>query len=242
MAKRKPDKAIILAAGFGKRMKPLTDDTPKPLLPVAGRSLIERSIDKLCESGIKDITVNAHYLPQAMKDMAEAYDGPASLHISEEKEILDTGGGIKNTLPHFGNESFFVLSGDGLWEDSTTNPPALEAMREAWDEKKMDILILLQPLSSMMLTRGTGDYDLEPDGRAVRSRNKTGEYMFTSIRINAPSIFENTPDEPFSYLECLDRAQISGRLFGLVHDGAWHHVSTPDDLDAVDRNFSVRNI
>lgn len=242
MAKRKPDQAMILAAGFGTRMKPLTDDTPKPMLDVAGRSLLERSIDKLSDAGVKNIVINTHHLPEPIKTMAKDYEGPAKLTLSHEKKILDTGGGIKNALKHFGTDSFFVLSGDGLWEDSTTNPPALQAMREAWDDKKMDILILLQPVSAMMLTRGIGDYDLEPDGRAVRSRNKTGEYMFTSMRINVPSIFDNMPDRPFSYLECLDRAQISGRLYGLVHDGAWHHVSAPDDLAAVDRNFSVRNI
>ena len=104
---------------------------------------------------------------------------------------------------------------------------------EAWDPDKMDILILLQPLEKMSLTHGVGDYDLDQDGRAIRSPDQKGSYMFTSMRINAPHIFNDAPDGAFSYLQLLDQAQTRGRLYGLVHDGNWHHISTPDDVKRV---------
>ncbi len=231
-----PDpKAFILAAGFGTRMRPLTDHCPKPLVEVAGRSLINRTLDHLELSEINDVMINTHYLGDILIDHLKTRTYP-DITFSREEEILDTGGGIKKALGFFGDEPFYVLSGDGLWEDGPEGN-ALRRMADFWNPEEMDILILLQPAASMTLTKAVGDYDLEPDGRAVRSRDKTGTYMFTSMRINHPRVFENTPDEPFSYLEIMDRAQEQGRLYGLVHDGEWHHISTPEDLEAVNEAY-----
>ncbi len=230
-----PFKAFILAAGFGTRMRPLTDHCPKPLVEVYGKALIDRTMDHLEQAGVNDVVVNAHYLADILVDHLEARTSP-NITISREEEILDTGGGIKNALDFLSDEPFYVLSGDGLWEDGPAGN-TLQRMAEFWDPEKMDILTLLQPAASMTLTKAIGDYDLEPDGRTVRSKNQTGAYMFTSMRINHPRVFESTPNGPFSYLEIMDRAQEQGRLYGLVHDSEWHHISTPEDLEAVNEAY-----
>jgi len=230
-----PDKAFILAAGLGTRMRPLTDHFPKPLIEVAGRSLVDRTLDHLADIGVPDVTVNLHYKADLLKSHLEQRTSPI-IHFSHEEDLLDTGGGIKNALENFEGKPFYVLSGDGLWADGP-DESALQRLSKAWDPGKMDILLLLQPVESMTLTKGTGDYHLEPDGRAVRSYEREGTYMFTSIRINKPEIFDGSPAGAFSYLDLMDQAQKRGRLFGLVHDGAWHHISTPEDLEAVNTAF-----
>lgn len=230
-----PHKAFILAAGKGTRMRPLTDTYPKPMVVVAGRSLIDRTFDSLVREDVTDITVNLHHLGDVLKNHLTARRD-VRIRFSEESQLLDTGGGIKKALADFGDQPFFVISGDSLWTDGP-GEPALRRLAAAWDAEKMDILLLVQPVNTMVLTKGVGDYDIMPDGQAVRSLGQTGTYMFTSIRINSPRIFESTPDNAFSYLDLMDRAQAAGRLYALVHDGDWHHISTPQDLAAVNAAF-----
>lgn len=223
--------AFILSAGFGTRLRPHTDHVPKPMVEVAGRTLLDRTIDHLLDSRITDVTINTHYLADVINSHMKTRTD-IDVRLSHEPDILDTGGGIKHALAHFNGEDFFVLSGDGLWSNAPEQK-TLEKMAEAWNPDLMDILILLQPVESMYHTKGVGDYDLDDQGRAVRSLTQSGSHMFTSMRINKSSIFEDTPDTPFSYLQLLDGAQARGRLYGMVHVGDWHHISTPDDLDAV---------
>lgn len=233
----KPDKAFILAAGLGTRMRPLTDRVPKPMLELGGRTLIDHALDRLESAGVKDVTVNLHHKGEMLRAHLEKRASPA-IHFSEEPELFDTGGGIKKTLDHFGDNPFYVLSGDSYWEDAESQN-ALETLAAAWKPELMDILILLQDIGTMKLTPGVGDYHLERDGRAIRSYDRTGRYMFTSIRINSPFIFAAKPDGiPFSYLDLLDTAQKRGRLFGIVHKGDWHHLSTPQDLATVEASLA----
>jgi len=227
----KPEKAFILAAGLGTRMQPLTHECPKPLLRLAGRPLIDHALDRLEEAGVAEVIINLHHKAEMLRDHLQHRPKPR-VRFSHEETLLDTGGGIKKTLDYFGQQAFYVVSGDALWSDGPGGG-ALERLGRAWDPERMDILILLQDIRSMKLTKGVGDYHLEPDGRAVRSYERQGTHMFTSIRINSPAIFDISPQGAFSYLDLLDRAQKKGRLFGLVHDGDWHHVSTPQDLEAV---------
>jgi N-acetyl-alpha-D-muramate 1-phosphate uridylyltransferase len=226
-----PEKAFILAAGLGTRMKPLTNAMPKPLAIVGGLTLLEHTLDQLEEAGVKDVVINTHHLADKITAKLKGRPSPALIY-SHENVLLDTGGGIQKMLPHFGNDPFYVLSGDGLFTGD-----ALGLLAAAWNPAKMDILLLLQPLSAFKLTTGKGDYDLLPDGRAQRSLDKTGQYMFTSIRINHPRIFVSQRPEAFSYLELMDTAEKAGRLYGLVHDGDWHHISTVADLEAVNKAF-----
>lgn len=229
-----PNKAFILAAGLGTRLRPHTDNTPKPLVKIDGRTLLDRTLDHFQEAEISEIALNTHYLADQIKAaMSERNEFKA--HIAYEEELLDTGGGIKNMLQHF-DDAFYVLSGDGLWENAA-NKNTLKAMAKAWDSEKMDILILLQPIDSMKLTTGIGDYTLDENNLPIRSLDKTGEYMFTSMRINHPRIFDNTPEQSFSYRDLMDEAQEKGRLHAIIHKGEWHHISTADDLDVVNTAY-----
>lgn len=230
-AAKVPQSAFILGAGLGTRLRPLTDDIPKPMVEVLGAPMISLALDKLASIGVQNCTVNTHYKADVLEAHLAAYKGAPNIVISHEDTLLDTGGGIKAALDSF-TDDFFVLSGDSVWED-TAEHNALLDLANAWDPEKMDILMLLQPVGRMSLTRGVGDYDLSPDGQAVRSMDKSGAYMFTSLRINSPRIFEGSPDGAFSYLELMDKAQEKGRLYGLVHQGEWHHISTPDDVRSV---------
>lgn len=230
------NKAFILAAGYGTRMRPLTDSVPKPLVTVAGQSLLERSLDQLQAAGVRDVMINTHYLAEKITARLSGRDRPR-LHFSHEEKLLDTGGGIKNALAFFEGQPFYVLSGDGFWDDAGAEL-ALARMAAVWDAEAMDMLMLLQPTVSMKLTHGVGDYDLDEHGRATRSLGQNGAYMFTSMRINHPRIFEAAPDGPFSYLKLMDEAQRKNRLFGLINQGQWHHISTPEDLKRVDQAYS----
>jgi len=231
-----PDKAFILAAGFGTRLRPYTNDRPKPLVEVNGRSILSRAIDHLAEAGVKDVMINTHYMADKITDHLKERTPPPNVHFSHEEEILETGGGIKKALAFFEGKPFYVINGDALWSNGS-NLSALKRLAETWDERKMDTLLLLQSVSEMGLTSGKGDYDIDLEGKAIRKKNKDGAYMFSGIRIISPKVFENTPDSAFSFLECMDKAEAQRRLHGLVHDGSWHHISTPQDLENVDKAF-----
>jgi MurNAc alpha-1-phosphate uridylyltransferase len=231
------EKAFILAAGLGTRMRPITFNTPKPMIKVAGQPLLERTLDQLVDANIKDVVINTHHLPQQVRTVMNARF-PLSITFSHEQVLLDTAGGIKKMLQHFGEDPFYVLSGDGLWTDKP-GEGALKRLAAEWDPNIMDILILLQRVDTMKLTKGVGDYDIKGGARAVRSKGKNGTHMFTSMRINHPRIFANLTDAPSSYLPLLDQAERQGRLFAIEHTGDWHHISTPEDLDAVNAAFKT---
>ena len=238
----RPNKAFSLAAGRGERLRPYTDQCPKPMVTVAGRSLIWRILDQLAEDYVNEVVVNLHYKADLLREHLEDYclNQPGArglhLHFSHEESLLDTGGGIKKMLPVFGDDPFYVIAGDALWSD----PPlegALARLARLWDGEAMDILTLMQPLSRMVLTEGAGDYDLLPNGRVRRSKNKSGAFMWTNIRLNHPRIFRDAPEGAFSFLDLMDRAEAQGRFFALEHEGDWHHISRPADLESVRRAF-----
>ena len=229
-----PYKAFILAAGFGTRMRPLTDTIPKPMVEVNGRSLIYRTLDKLRAVGIKDVVVNAHYKADVLAQHLNEYVAQHSdvhIHLSKEDGILDTGGGVCHALDYFEDQPFFVIAGDNLWSDGEI--PALRKLADQWDSNEMDILTLMQPIDQMDKTVGVGDYDLQDDGRVKRSHDKSGRYMWTNIRLNHPRIYKKYGDEAFSFLEIMDECEQKGRFYAFPHDGEWHHISTPDDVKTV---------
>lgn len=235
-----PDKAFILAAGFGTRLRPYTDHCPKPMVQVNGRSLIYRTLDRLALAGVSVAVVNMHYMADILQAHLEAYQPPQghAMRIipSFEDEILDTGGGVVKALQHFEDAPFFVIAGDGLWTDGQQN--AFEVLACAWDDDRMDIVTLMQPLSRMVLTRGAGDFDIAQDGRALRSLEKKGAYMWTNIRLNHPRIYEGRGAQAFSFLPLMDEVQSVGRFYALEHEGDWHHISTPQDLERVNEEFT----
>lgn len=235
-----PDKAFILAAGFGTRLRPYTDHCPKPMVEVNGKSLITRALDALLAAGITQVVVNLHYMADTLRahldDYMAAHAGKIDIIYSYEDPILDTGGGVKAALAHFGDEPFFVIAGDGLWMDKAVNP--FETLAQHWDAQAMDIITLMQPLSRMVLTSGAGDFNIAADGRAQRSLDKSGAYMWTNIRLNHPRIYQNGQDGAFSFLPILDACEAAGRLFALEYDGDWHHISRAQDLERVDAEFT----
>ena len=223
--------AMILAAGRGERMRPLTDTTPKPLIPVAGRSMLERSLDRLQRHGVQNIVVNVHHLGGQIADRLRG-----RARIVHEDRLLDTGGSVRNALPLLGNEPFFVLNGDGLWRDGENS--MLGRLDAAWDPRRMDALLLLHPLATAIghEESGRGDYYLEPDGRARhRGTAETAPYLFASVSICDSRLFHGSPEGPFSLVKLWTRAEQAGRLHALVHDGQWFHIGTPQALAEAER-------
>jgi MurNAc alpha-1-phosphate uridylyltransferase len=216
-------------------MRPLTDHIPKPMVTVGGQSLIRRALGQLADHGITDVTVNTHYKAEALRDHLK----DAAIHWSHEPELLNTGGGIARALDHFAGEDFFVIAGDSYWIDGPRET-ALARLEAHWNPALMDILLLLEPVSRMTLTHGIGDYDFTGAsgfGPIRRSLPQTGTHMFTSLRINAARVFEDVPTGAFSYLDLMDKAERLGRLYGLEHDGLWHHLSTPGDVAKVEESL-----
>lgn len=237
MAKH-PDKAFILAAGMGTRLRPHTDIMPKPMVPVAGKSIIRRTIEKLAAAGVGDIVVNTHYLPETIESHLAQTTG-MRIHISREDELLNTGGGIKKALHYFGNDPFYIVNGDALWDD-LAGENVFTRLAHIWDAANMDILLFLEPKPLMKASQFVGDYTLRPDGQAVRSKDKSGDHMFAGVRIAHPRIFAGAPDGAFSFLDLMDAAEKAGRLYAMPHNAAWYHISTPEDLAETDRIFRGR--
>ena len=219
--------AMILAAGRGERMRPLTDSAPKPLIPVAGRSMLDRAMDRLQEHNVRNLVINVHHLGEQIA----THVGAGRAHIVREENLLDTGGSVKNALPLLGHEPFFVLNGDGLWTDGAM--PMLKRMEAAWDPKRMDALLLLHPIDRTIGREASdkGDYFLDDNGKARhRGAEPSAPFLFASVSICDSRIFRISPEGPFSLVQLWHRAQAAGHLYGLVHDGKWFHVGTPHAL------------
>lgn len=231
--------AFILSAGFGKRLRPHTNDKPKTLVPIAGKPILDYLLDALKQKGVQKIIINLHYCGDQIRDYLRDRDDFTFL-FSEEEEVLETGGGLKNAEHLLDENPFFLLNGDNFWDDAQGHKPALERMENAWDPHKMDILLLLQSVSNMKETEAVGDYHLGEngkgkDGKATRALDRKGTHMFASARIVHPRILKQAPNGAYSFLKLMDAAQDSGRLYGLEHQGRWFHISTPEDKENLDR-------
>jgi len=230
--------ALIMGAGNATRMRPLTDDLPKPLLEVCGKPLLTHIINHLDAEGVTKIIVNGFHaidpLKNYMNDIAKHYPHIEFI-LSEENELLETGGGAVQALQYLDDEPFYMINGDAFWLNGTER--SLKLLADQWDINKHDILLLLQSCVSMQMTEVVGDYDLS-DNIATRALNKKGDHMFTGVRVCTPSILKSYPLEKFSFLKCMDDAQAKNRLGGVVHVGDWYHISTPSDLEDVNRELS----
>ncbi len=218
--------AMVLAAGLGQRMRPLTADKPKPLVPVAGRSLLDRVLDRLVEGGIERAVVNVHYLGEQIIDAMAGRDKP-KIEISDERaELLDTGGGVAKALPLLGDAPFFVQNSDSIWIEGPENN--LARMRRYWDHERMDCLMLLAMTTTSTGYAGLGDFAMDSQGKLGR-REEHGvvPFVFTGVSIAHARLFEGTPDGPFSLNLVWDRAITAGRLYGLRLEGKWMHVGSP---------------
>jgi MurNAc alpha-1-phosphate uridylyltransferase len=232
----RPARAMVLAAGLGLRMRPLTDRMPKPLVPVAGRPLLDHVLDKLAEAGVREAVVNVHYLPDQIIHHVAARDAPRVI-ISDEREIvLGTGGGVVRALPLLGDTPFFHVNADTMWIDGVR--PNLARLAEAFDPERMDILLLMSPTTSSIGYHGAGDYAMAADG-TLRKRKELQvvPFVYAGVAIMSPAIFAGAPQGAFSLTKMFDRAEDEGRLYGLRMDGVWMHVGTPDAIAAAEDAF-----
>jgi MurNAc alpha-1-phosphate uridylyltransferase len=227
--------AMVLAAGLGLRMRPLTETTAKPLLLLQGRSLLDRALDRLEEAGVTDAVVNAHW--QAAKVAAAVATRQAPrITLQREEVLLETGGGVTRALPLLGPGPFAVVNGDSVWLDGPS--PALSRLAAAFDPERMDGLLLLVRSAQVEGEVGRGDFLLDPIGQLRRPRERElAPYIFAGVQILAPGLFQDAPDGPFSLNRLYDRAIAAGRLFALVHDGVWFHLSTPPDLERAEASL-----
>lgn len=225
-------KAMVLAAGLGTRMRPLTDHKPKPMIEVAGRTLIDRALDQLERYGISQVVVNTAYKADMLEaHLAQRHSPP--IVISRESEPLETGGGIAKALPLLGGEPFFSLNSDTMCLDGKT--PALERMMQQWNPEQMDVLMLLHPVERAVGYDGKGDFWLDTGGWLRRRMpDSTAPYVFTGVQILHPRLFADCPPAPFSMNVLYDRLRDSSgtyaRIGVVIHDGDWLHVGDPEGL------------
>lgn len=228
--------AMMLAAGLGTRMRPLTLTRPKPLIEVAGRSLLDRGMDALERAGVEHVVVNKHYLPDQIDSWAKHRKHPLITVQDESELILDTGGGVAQALSQLGDDPFFVLNSDSFWVDGPV--PALERMRKAWDGARMDCLLLLAVKSRSVGFDGPGDFDMNCEGRLVRRQGTTSEHVYAGAYLVHPRLFEAAPAGVFSMNVLWNKAIAEGRLYGIEHDGWWLHVGTPDAIELAEQKLA----
>ncbi len=225
--------AMVLAAGLGLRMRPLTETTAKPLLPLQGRSLLDRALDRLVEAGVRDAVVNAHWQADKVAAAIAARSAPR-IHLQREAELLETGGGVTMALPHLGHGPFAVVNGDSCWLDGPVS--TLARMAAIFDPAEMDGLLLVVRTSHVEGEVGRGDFLLDPLGHVRRPKERElAPYVFAGVQILSPALFEGAPAGRFSLNLLYDRAIENQRLFALVHDGVWFHLSTPPDLERAEQ-------
>lgn len=220
---------MVLAAGLGTRMRPLTDHTPKPLIEVAGKPLLDHVLDRLADAGVAKAVVNVHYLGEQIIAHVAARKRPQVVISDERQEVLGTGGAVVKALPVLGGEPFFHLNADTMWIDSVT--PNLKRLAEAFDPARMDILLLMAPTANSIGYEGTGDYAMLTDGQLrKRKEHQVVPFVYAGVAIMSPAIFENAPKGEFSLTKLFDKANEQERLFGLRLEGVWMHVGTPEAI------------
>lgn len=233
-----PTTAMVLAAGLGQRMRPLTDTKPKPMIEVDGRPLIDHTLDRLVDAGVGRAVVNLFYLGEHIRAHLERRDD-IEIVFAEETERLETGGGVKNALALLGDEPFYVANADTFWLNGPLD--ALQRLAHEWDGEAMDALLMLHSTVDAYGYTGRGDFTCEPDGRIDR-RPEMGiaPWLFTGVQILAPQLFEPSPEGAFSLNVLYDQAIERGRLYGMIHDGEWFHIGTPEGLDLVEGYLNER--
>lgn len=220
-------RAMVLAAGLGRRMAPLTDARPKPLIEVAGKCLIDWSLDRLQAAGVETVVVNCHHHAELVRTHLSRRATPRTV-VLWEPDLLETGGGVVNALDQLGSDAFFVVNSDAIWLDRPGEAAALSRLTAAWHEADMDALLLLHDRQRAIGHDGDGDFLLAADGRlSRRERGTKAPFLFAGVQLLHPRLFAGAPDGPFSLNLLYDRALAAGRLYGTRHAGEWLHVGTP---------------
>jgi N-acetyl-alpha-D-muramate 1-phosphate uridylyltransferase len=223
-----PDTAIVLAAGLGKRMRPITDTIPKPLVRIAGKTLLDWGLDSLAAAGVGKAVVNVHYLPGQIVAHVAARQAPRIIISDESEQLLDSAGGIVKALPELGEKPFYVVNADTFWIDD--GPPNLGRLALAWDATTMDILLMLAELDQATGHSGGTDFLVAPDGALLRSKGHPAGLIYAGAAIVHPRLFKDAPAGPQSLNAFFDKAIADGRLFGMPMHGRWITVGTPDAI------------
>ncbi len=231
--------AMLLSAGLGLRMRPLTASRPKPLVEVNGKALIDFGLAKLVNAGVKKVVVNVHHFPEQVEAWALRQVAPEIKISDERRMLLDTGGGVALALPLLGSEPFFVLNSDSIWIDGKVS--ALHRLRSAWRDQTMDCLLLLCSLHKAIGYSGSGDFTMNENGRLLRSdESRSGAVVYIGVCIIHPRLFSDAPNGRYSMNVVWDNAIANGRLYGLVHDGLWLHVGTPESVRLAEAEIEGR--
>lgn len=228
-----PRTAMIMAAGLGKRMRPLTATRPKPLVEVAGKTLLDHVLDRLRAAGVERAVINVHYLPDAVEAHLRTRTD-FDIAISDERDLLlETGGGLVKASPLIDCDPFLAVNSDNYWVDGPAD--AIKLLASQWDARRMDALLLLIPHAFAGNHNGLGDFHMSANGQ-LRRRGKAriAPFVFTGIQIMAKKLLENAPEGAFSTNLFWDRAIATGRLFGAVHQGLWFDVGTPPAIRATE--------
>jgi len=227
---------MVLAAGLGTRLRPITDTIPKPLVEIGGLSLIDHVLDRLSSAGVEYVVVNIHY-KAAMVAAHLARRSHPGIELSEEAELLDTGGGVARALPLLG-EAFYVVNSDVFWLDGGDS--VLLRLAAAFDPAAMDAVLLLQRTATAAGYEGNGDYFLDrPDNPRRRRKCTVAPYLFAGIQLLHKRLFDAAPGPVFSLVRLFDRAEAAGRLAAIEHDGEWYHVGTPEGLAVTRERLSA---
>ena len=229
-----PRTAMVMAAGLGKRMRPLTATRPKPLIEVAGKPLIDHVLDRLRAAGVEEVVVNVHYLPDALEAHLAARSGGLKVTISDERKLLlETGGGLVQAAPMIAEDTFLVINSDNYWIDGPAD--SLRLLASHWDEEKMDALLLLIPHARASNNNGVGDFHMDALGRLRRrAPGRVAPFVFTGIQIVSKRLLRDAPEGAFSTNIFWDRAIEEGRCFGAVHQGLWFDVGSPPAIAATE--------
>jgi len=231
--KNAPRRAMVLAAGLGTRMRPLTDTMPKPLVKVAGRALIDHVLDRLAEADVERAVVNVHYFADQMQQHLSQRKIPQIVISDERGLLLGTGGGVRKAMPELGNLPFFHINSDTIWIEGVRSN--LARLADAFDASSMDALLLLAPTTGSVGYAGRGDFAMAPDGRLrKRGEQEVTPYVYAGAAILSPALFNGAPSGEFSLTALFDRAAETGRLHGLRLEGLWMHVGTPEAVAAAE--------
>jgi MurNAc alpha-1-phosphate uridylyltransferase len=234
-----PRMAMVLAAGLGTRLRPVTETIPKPLIEINGRTLLDHAIDQLELAGVETVIVNVHYKAAVVAAQIARRDHPR-IEISHETELLDTGGGVARALPLL-DDAFFVVNSDVFWLDGKDR--ALQRLAAAFDAERMDAILLLQRTVTAVGYEGSGDYLIDASGYPHRrGEREVAPFLFAGLQLLHRRAFAGISDRVFSLVRLFDRAEAAGRLHAIVHDGEWYHIGTPQGLAATRERLSSRRI
>jgi len=228
-----PRSAMVLAAGLGTRMRPLTDTVPKPLVPVHGKPLINHVLDRLAAVDVETAVVNVHYFADQIEQHLKPRRVPKIVISDEREAVLGTGGGVAKALPLLGPAPFFHVNSDTLWIDGVKSN--LQCLAKAFKVKSMDGLLLLAPTTGSVGYAGPGDFAMAPDGKLRRRQEReVVPFVYAGVAILSPALFKDAPAGAFTLTRLFDRAIEQGRLFGLRLDGVWMHIGTLEAVAAAE--------